>query len=88
MRRLSQPELTKTNKEVIALAINALPEEERKNATKITYAVSELLAQRYGKKGEDGEYYFTQGSDYQLARAGMKTTLDIREKVQLFLRKY
>ena len=87
MRRLAQPELTKTNREVIALAINTRPAEERKNATKITYAVSELLAQRYGKEDENGDYYFTEGSEYQLSRAGMRTTLDIKEKVQLFLRK-
>lgn len=87
-KRMVIPELTKHNREVISLALERLPENERKNTTEVTYAVSEVLAEQYGTKDEDGNYYLTDRSLYQLARAGMETTLDIKEKVELYLARF
>lgn len=84
--RLFTPKLSPTNKQVIEEAIASVPEEQQEDLFVITSAVGSVLARRYGTKDKKtGEYFLTDGSDYQLERTGMANTYDIAEKVDIYL---
>lgn len=83
--RFAKQELSKVNREVISLAISNLPPEFKGDPTQIVSEVVGVLERRYGKLNEDGEYDFTPKSEVDIRTIGMWSTLDIRDKVKLYL---
>ena len=74
--------LTRGNKAIIEESIDLLPDDEKMNLYSITSKVAELLINKYGDDEEN------RSTDYQLERAGMKTSKDIMQKVQYYLQRY
>lgn len=74
--------LTRGNKAIIEESIDLLPDDEKMNLYSITSKVAELLIDKYGEDENN------RSTDYQLERAGMKTSKDIMQKVQFYLQRY
>ena len=80
LNRIGKVELTRSNKTTIQEAIDSLDDVYKMDVIKIVEKVADILIERYGPDDASIEY--------QLRRVGMQSSLDIVEKVELYLRKY